>query len=72
MLDIFTIFVADNRKTMQNDNNITLLEQQMANNEDICCSCGNIISFPQAFFDRFRKGLPIEHAAIESIPLETK
>ena len=24
------------------------------------------------FFDRFRKGLPIEHAAIESIPLETK
>ena len=38
---------------MQNDNNITLLEQQMANNEDICCSCGNITSFPQAFFDRF-------------------
>ena len=53
MLDIFAIFVADNRKTMQNDNNITLLEQQMANNEDICCSCGNITSFPQAFFDRF-------------------
>lgn len=26
----------------------------------------------EAFFDRFRKGLPIEHAAIESIPLETK
>ena len=24
------------------------------------------------FFDRFRKGLPIEHVAIESIPLETK
>lgn len=38
---------------MQNDNNITLLEQQMANNEDICCSCGNITSFPQAFFHRF-------------------
>ena len=53
MLDIFAIFVADNRTPMQNDNNITLLEQQMANNEDICCSCGNITSFPQAFFDRF-------------------
>ena len=26
----------------------------------------------EAFFGRFRKGLPIEHAAIESIPLETK
>ena len=52
-MDIFTIFVADNRTPMQNDNNITLLEQQMANNEDICCSCGNITSFPQAFFDRF-------------------
>lgn len=26
----------------------------------------------EEFFDRFRKGLPIEHAAIESIPLETK
>ena len=26
----------------------------------------------EEFFDRFRKGLPIEHIAIESIPLETK
>ena len=26
----------------------------------------------EAFFDRFRKGLPIEHASIENIPLETK
>lgn len=26
----------------------------------------------EAFFDRFHKGLPIEHAAIERIPLETK
>ena len=26
----------------------------------------------EGFFDRFRKGLPIEHVAIESIPLETK
>ena len=26
----------------------------------------------EEFFDRFREGLPIEHVAIESIPLETK
>ena len=26
----------------------------------------------EEFFDRFRRGLPIEHVAIESIPLETK
>ena len=26
----------------------------------------------EEFFERFRKGLPIEHAAIESVPLETK
>ena len=26
----------------------------------------------EEFFDRFRKGLPIEHVALESIPLETK
>ena len=26
----------------------------------------------EEFFDRFRKGLPIEHVAIDSIPLETK
>ena len=26
----------------------------------------------EEFFDRFRNGLPIEHAAIESVPLETK
>lgn len=26
----------------------------------------------EEFFDRFRKGLPIEHVAIESIPLETR
>ena len=39
---------------MKNGNNdIHLLEQQMANNEDICCSCGNITSFPRAFFDNF-------------------
>ena len=25
----------------------------MANDEDICCSCGNINSFPKAFFDNF-------------------
>lgn len=25
----------------------------MANNEDICCSCGNITSFPEAFFHNF-------------------
>ena len=40
---------------MKNSNNdIDILEQQMANNEDICCSCGNIQSFPKAFFDNFR------------------
>ena len=39
---------------MKNGNNdIHLLEQQMANNEDVCCSCGNITSFPKAFFDNF-------------------
>ncbi len=32
---------------------------------------GDVAGFEE-FFDRFRKGLPIEHAAIESIPLETK
>lgn len=32
---------------------------------------GDIAGFEE-FFDRFRKGLPIEHVAIESIPLETK
>ena len=32
---------------------------------------GDVEGFEE-FFDRFRKGLPIEHAAIESIPLETK
>lgn len=28
-----------------NINGINTLEKQMANNEDICCSCGNITSF---------------------------
>lgn len=32
----------------------------------------NDIAGFEEFFDRFRKGLPIEHVAIESIPLETK
>ena len=32
---------------------------------------GDVAGFGE-FFDRFRKGLPIEHVAIESIPLETK
>ncbi len=32
---------------------------------------GDVAGFEE-FFDRFRKGLPIEHAAIESIPLEIK
>ena len=32
---------------------------------------GDVSGFEE-FFDRFRKGLPIEHVAIESIPLETK
>ena len=26
----------------------------MTNNEDICCSCGNINSFPKAFFDNYK------------------
>ena len=32
---------------------------------------GDVAGFEE-FFDRFRKGLPIEHVAIESIPLEPK
>ena len=32
---------------------------------------GDVAGFEE-FFDRFRKGLPIEHVAIEGIPLETK
>ncbi|MCB4875171.1 xylulokinase [Bifidobacterium pseudocatenulatum] len=32
---------------------------------------GDVAGFEE-FFDRFRNGLPIEHVAIESIPLETK
>ena len=32
---------------------------------------GDVAGFEE-FFDRIRKGLPIEHVAIESIPLETK
>ena len=40
---------------MKNSNHgIDILEQQMANNEDICCSCGNINSFPKAFFDNYK------------------
>ena len=35
-------------------NGINILEQQMANNEDICCSCGIIDSFPKAFFDNYK------------------
>lgn len=35
-------------------NDINILEQQMANNEDICCSCGIIDSFPKAFFDNYQ------------------
>lgn len=35
-------------------NGINILEQQMANNEDICCSCGIIDSFPKAFFDNYQ------------------
>ena len=35
-------------------NDINILEQQISNNEDICCSCGNISSFPKAFFDNYR------------------
>ena len=34
--------------------NINILEQQMSNNEDICCSCGNIRSFPEALRHDFR------------------
>lgn len=36
-----------------NSKNINILEQQISNNEDICCSCGNISSFPKAFFDNY-------------------
>lgn len=35
------------------NNGMNILERQMANDEDICCSCGNINSFPKAFFDNF-------------------
>ena len=35
-------------------NDINILEQQMTNNEDICCSCGIIDSFPKAFFDNYQ------------------
>lgn len=37
-----------------NSNDINILEQQISNNEDICCSCGNISSFPKAFFSNYR------------------
>lgn len=33
---------------------IDLLEQQLANDEEVCCSYGNIATFPEAFFDNFR------------------
>ena len=36
-----------------NSYGIHLLERQIANDEDICCSCGNISSFPKAFFDNY-------------------
>lgn len=40
---------------MKNSNDgIGLLEQQMANDEEVCCSYGNITAFPEAFFDNFR------------------
>lgn len=40
---------------MKNGNNdISSLEEQMANNEDICCSCGIVTAFPKAFFDNYR------------------
>ena len=35
-------------------NDINSLEEQMANNEDICCSCGVVTAFPKAFFDNYR------------------
>ena len=35
---------------MKNGNNdISSLEEQMANNDDICCSCGIVTAFPKAF-----------------------
>ena len=34
--------------------NINILEQQMSDNEDICCSCGIIRSFPEALRHDFR------------------
>ena len=40
---------------MKNGNNdISSLEEQMANNDDICCSCGIVTAFPKAFFDNYR------------------
>ena len=33
--------------------NINIMEQQMANNEDICCSCGIIRTFPEALRHNF-------------------
>lgn len=38
---------------INNSYGIHLLERQIANDEDICCSCGNISSFPKAFFDNY-------------------
>ena len=40
---------------MKNGNNdISSLEEQMAKNDDICCSCGIVTAFPKAFFDNYR------------------
>ena len=53
---------------MKNGNNdIHLLEQQMANNEDICCSCGNITSFPRAFFVKCDKIFSLRVAIGENL-----
>lgn len=39
---------------MNGSENLNIMEQQMANNEDICCSCGIIHSFPKALRHNFR------------------
>ena len=53
---------------MKNGNNdISSLEEQMANNDDICCSCGIVTAFPKAFFDNYRVaggGIMVVHASL--------
>lgn len=39
---------------IRNCNDVGILERQMADKEDICCSCGTIRDFPKAFYDNFR------------------